>query len=82
MEAEITFNLEKPDTAEEIQNFKAFRIELKSLLKKGKLKVVEKFKVFSFIIVDYTTEEKNSVAAFLKKANPQVEMVSKALSNV
>ena len=82
MEAEITFNIEKPDTAEEIQNFKAFRLELKSLLKKGKLKVVEKFKVFSFIIVDYTAEEKNLVASFLKKANLQVEMVSKTFSKV
>lgn len=80
MEAEIIFNIEKPDTAEEIQNFKAFRLELKSLLKKGKLKVVEKFKVFSFIIVDYTTEEKNLVTDFLKKADPQVEMVPQALS--
>ncbi len=80
MEAEITFNIEKPDTAEEIQNFKAFRLELKSLLKKGKLKVVEKFKVFSFIIIDSTVEEKNLVAAFLKKADQQVEMVPNALA--
>lgn len=77
MEAEITFNVEKPESAEEIQNFKAFRLELKALLKKGKLKVVEKFKVFSFIIVDYTTEEKTLVAAFLKKENLQLEILPK-----
>jgi hypothetical protein len=79
MEAEITFNIEKPETAEEIQSFKTFRLELKALLKKGKLKVVEKFRVFSFIIVDYTTEEKNSVAAFLKKESQKAEITSKAL---
>ena len=81
MEAEITFNLEKPETAEEIQNFKAFRIELKALLKKGKLKVVEKFKVFSFIIIDYTPDEKNLVAAFLKKENLKLE-ITKPLAKV
>ena len=82
MEAEITFNLEKPETAEEIQKFKAFRLELKGLLKKGKLKVVEKFRVFSFIIIDYTTEKKNLVAAFLKKENLQLELVQKPLIKV
>lgn len=81
MEAEITFNIEKPETEAEIQSFKTFRIELKALLKKGKLKVVEKFKVFSFIIIDFTPEEKNLVAAFIKKENLQLE-ITKPLAKV
>lgn len=77
----MTFNIEKPETEAEIQSFKTFRLELKALLKKGKLKVVEKFKVFSFIIMDYTAEEKNLVSAFLKKENLQFE-TAKPLSKV
>ncbi len=76
MEREITFNIEKPYTEKEIADFKTFRIELKSLIKKGKLKVVEKFKVFAFIITDFTVEEKASVTAFLKKESDKLEIKS------
>lgn len=73
---EITFNIEKPYTEKEIQDFKEFRIGVKSLLKKGKLKVVERFKVFSFIIVDYTSDEKNDVTTFLNNENHLVKIAS------
>lgn len=74
MEREMTFTIEKPYSEQEIIDFKAFRIELKSLIKIGKLKVVEKFKVFAFIITDYSTEEKESVGAFLKKEAAKLEI--------
>lgn len=66
MDGEIIFNIEKPSTKSEIEEFKNFRREVKSLLKKGKLKVVEKFSVFAFVITNYTSEEENKVTSFFK----------------
>jgi len=78
MGEEITFNyiVEKPFTEKELQDFKKFRTEFKSLLKIGKLKVVEKYKVFTFIVSGYTMDEKNRIKSFLKKENQTVKIIS------
>jgi len=67
MGREMTFKVEKPYTEQELKEFKQFRLEVKALLKKGKLKVVEKFSVFAFILSECTEEEITSVNALLKK---------------
>ena len=67
MGPEIIFKIEKPETQEEIVDFKLLKLELKSVLKKGKLKVVEKFAVFAFIITDYTSDEQKKIAALFKQ---------------
>jgi hypothetical protein len=69
MGPEITFNIEKPATAEELKEFKDLKINIKALLKKGSLRVVEKYAVFSFIIKDYTSDEKIRIAALIEKGN-------------
>ena len=72
---EIIFNVEKPFTDEEIRDFKSFRLEVKSLIKTGKLKVAEKFQTFSFTVVDYTSAEKNSIKSLLQNENLKVKII-------
>jgi hypothetical protein len=67
MGPEIIFKIEKPETQEEILDFKLLKLELKAALKKGKLKVAEKFAVFAFIITDYTAAEQQEVIALFKQ---------------
>ncbi len=67
MSKEIIIKVGKPESEAEIQYFKQFRIELKVLIKKGKIKVVEKFKDFTFTITDATKEEEQKVAVFIKE---------------
>jgi hypothetical protein len=64
---EMKFNLEKPDDEKGIEDFKIFKAEIKTLLTKGKLKIVEKFRVFAFIITDPSPEERKNVTTLLKK---------------
>jgi hypothetical protein len=67
MGPEITFKVDKPSTEQEIKNFKLLKADLKVLLKKGKLKVVEKYANFTFSITDYTADEQKKINEILKK---------------
>ena len=67
MSREIVIKVGKPETENEIQDFKQFRTELKDLLSKGKIKVVEKYRDFTFTIIDSTVEEQQKIALFLKQ---------------
>ena len=64
---EIVIKVSKPESEAEIQNFKEFRASLKVLIKKGKIKVVEKFQNFTFTITDPTKEEEQKIAVILKE---------------
>jgi hypothetical protein len=75
MQGEFTFTIEKPYTETEIRDFKLFRTELKSVLKKGKLKVTEKFKVFAFVIENYTSQEKTTIDLLLKKQGQTLAVI-------
>ncbi|MGZ3899738.1 MAG: hypothetical protein ACXVNM_08190 [Bacteroidia bacterium] len=74
MNKEIIIKVSKPESEVEIQSFKQFRTDLKGLLNKGKIKVVEKFRDFTFTITEATTEEEQKVAAFVKE-NKTVEFM-------
>lgn len=73
---EMKFNLEKPEDAQGTEDFKTLKTEIKALLTKGKLKVVEKFRVFAFIITDPSPEERKSVTAHLKSKNITLEIAA------
>jgi hypothetical protein len=75
MGPEIIFNVEKPVNPNELEDFRLLKKEVKSLLKMGKLKVVEKFSVFALIITGYTTDEKNKVTALFKE-NRKIKLIS------
>jgi hypothetical protein len=74
MSKEIVIKVSKPESDAEIKDFKQFRLDLKVLLQKGKIKVVEKFRDFTFTISEYTTEEEQKVAVFIKE-NKTVEFM-------
>ncbi len=74
MSKEIIIKVSKPETENEIQDFKQFRAELKVLLTKGKIKVEEKFRDFTFTISESTKEEEQKIAAFIKESK-KVEFV-------
>jgi hypothetical protein len=76
MGTEIVFNIEKPVTEKELQDFRLFKKEIKLLLKKGKLRVVEKFKDFAFVIINCSTDEKNNISTFLKKEHQTIRIIS------
>ncbi len=67
MNKEIIIKVGKPESESEIAYFKQFRNDLKVLIKKGKVKVVEKFRDFTFTITDATKEEEQKVAVFIKE---------------
>jgi hypothetical protein len=69
MSKEIIFKVSKPESEMEIQSFKKFRNDLKGLLGKGKLKVVEKYRDFTFTITDCTPDENQKVSVFVKETN-------------
>ncbi|MCW3077682.1 MAG: hypothetical protein JWO32_2291 [Bacteroidetes bacterium] len=75
MNKEIIIKVSKPEGDTEIQSFKQFRTDLKALLKGGKIKVVEKFRDFTFTITECTTDEEQRVATFVKE-NKTVEFMS------
>jgi hypothetical protein len=72
-EIKFNYNVETPFTEKEMMDFKEFRNELKSILKKGKLTIREKFKFFSFTIENYTVVEKTNILVFLKNRNQKVQ---------
>ena len=74
MSKEIVIKVGKPETENEIQDFKQFRTKLKVLLSKGKIKVVEKYRDFTFTISESTKEEEQKIAAFLKESK-RVEFI-------
>ncbi len=74
MSKEIVIKVGKPETDIEIQSFKQFRLDLKVLLKKGKIKVVEKFRDFTFTLSECTIEEEQKVSVFIKE-NKTVEFM-------
>lgn len=74
MSKEIIIKVIKPESDTEIQYFKKFRLDLKVLIKKGKIKVVEKFRDFTFTITDASKEEEQQVANFIKE-NKTVEFM-------
>jgi len=74
MSKEIVIKVGKPETESEIQYFKQFRIDLKVLLTKGKMKVVEKFRDFTFTITECTKDEEQKIAVFVKE-NKTVEFM-------
>lgn len=74
MDNEIIIKVGKPESDQEIQSFKTFRTELKELLKTGKIKVVEKFRDFTFTLSNCTTDEKQKVSSFIKE-NKTMEFI-------
>ena len=67
--SEIIIKVEKPETKEQILGFKEFKLELKSFLKKGKMKTVEKFQDFTVTISESSIDEQQRVAGYLKENN-------------
>ncbi len=67
MNKEIVIKVGKPETDMEIKCFKQFRLDLKVLLTKGKMKVVEKFRDFTFTITECTKDEEQKIAVFVKE---------------
>jgi hypothetical protein len=67
MSKEIVIKVGKPESPVEIQCFKQFRLDLKVILTKGKMKVVEKFKDFTFTITEFTKDEEQKIAVFVKE---------------
>ena len=76
MSNEIIIKVIKPESDTEIQCFKKFRLDLKTLIKKGKVKVVEKYRDFTFTISDPSKEEEQKVSVFIKE-NKTVEFMQK-----
>ncbi|MBA3665602.1 MAG: hypothetical protein H0W61_15555 [Bacteroidetes bacterium] len=74
MNKEIVIKVSKPESEIENQSFKQFRADLKALLSKGKIKVVEKYRDFTFTITECTTDEEQKVANFVKE-NKTVEFM-------
>ena len=76
MGKDIIFKLGKPGTKEEVQNLKQFRVNLKAFLnaKRGKIKVIEKFKDYTVTIYDCAPHEEQRIAIFLKE-NKTVEVL-------
>ena len=75
MSNEIIIKVEKPETKEQILEFKEFKLELKSILKKGKMKTVEKFRDFTVTISETSSDEQKRVAGYLKENN-RVTLIS------
>ena len=76
MSREVIFKLGKPETNQEFKDLKQFKIDLKTLLKakRGRIKVAEKFRDFTFTIPDCTPAEEQIISVFLKE-NKTVELL-------
>lgn len=75
MGEEIIFNIEKPQTKQELEDFRLFKKDIKALLKKGKLKVIERYSDFAFIIISYNSDENKIISQFLKKETQIVKII-------
>jgi len=72
---DFTFTTSKPQTEKELEDFKIFKRSVKSHLSVGKLRVTERFKTFSFQILNCKGVEKEGIMLFLNEGMHPVQVM-------